>query len=211
MNINMSSIMSKAKAFSESPEGKRRMKTCLEKYEKEGRTSTGAGDKLITEKMMLKAASKLIHMMKTTAASYNLPESVMKHFDSLKCSAPVKLNDGATVIYIYFEDDLHRDSLEDGSDYYGGKFGGYTGEGINNIIALFNNGANAKDYTYGWWNGHHATGDGVLRSGYDNDFAWTRSKKEREALHFIQQAVMDFNTSYGAVYGVTATEGAIYQ
>ena len=43
MNINMSSIMSKAKAFSESPEGKRRMKACLEKYEKEGRTSTGAG------------------------------------------------------------------------------------------------------------------------------------------------------------------------
>ena len=101
MNINMSSIMSKAKAFSESPEGKRRMKACLEKYEKEGRTSTGAGDKLITEKMMLEAASKLIHMMKTTAASYNLPESVMKHFDSLKCSAPVKLNDGATVIYIF--------------------------------------------------------------------------------------------------------------
>lgn len=62
MNINMSSIMSKAKAFSESPEGKRRMKACLEKYEKEGRTSTGAGDKLITEKMMLEAASKLIHM-----------------------------------------------------------------------------------------------------------------------------------------------------
>ena len=51
MNINMSSIMSKAKAFSESPEGKRRMKACLEKYEKEGRASTGAGDKLITEKM----------------------------------------------------------------------------------------------------------------------------------------------------------------
>ena len=80
--------MSKTKAFSESPEGKRRMKACLEKYEKEGRASTGAGDKLITEKMMWEAVSKFIHVMKTTAADYDLPESVM--------ALPMELNPRAT-------------------------------------------------------------------------------------------------------------------
>ena len=86
MNINMSSIMSKTKAFSESPEWKRRMKACLEKYEKEGRASTGAGDKLITEKMMWEAVSKFIHVMKTTAADYDLPESVMEHINGIESS-----------------------------------------------------------------------------------------------------------------------------
>ena len=150
-------------------------------------------------------------MMKTTAASYNLPESVMKHFDSLKCSAPVKLNDGATIIYIYFEDDLHRDSLEDGSDYYGGKFGGYTGEGINNITPFSTMALTQKTI-------HMAGGTGIMlleMVSSEADMTMIshghEAKKEREALHFIQQAVMDFNTSYGAVYGVTATEGAIYQ
>ena len=84
-------------------------------------------------------------------------------------------------------------------------------EGVDNIVALFNNGYHAKNFVYGWWDGHKATGDGVLRSGVDTDFAYVRSKKEREALRFIQQAVMDFNASYGAEYGVTAVEGIIYQ
>ena len=102
---------------------------------------------------------------------------------------------------VYFEDDLHRDSLDNELGY----------DGIKNIVALFNNGYHAKNYVYGWWDGHRATGDGVLRSGYDNDFAWVRSKKEREPLRFIQQAVADFNASYGAEYGVTAIAGTAYE
>lgn len=203
MNINMSSIMSKTKAFSESPEGKRRMKACLEKYEKEGRASTGAGDKLITEKMMWEAVSKFIHVMKTTAADYDLPESVMAHINGIESSGYItKLpNNEGYEIHLSFSGDLHRDSLDNDLGY----------EGVDNIVALFNNGYHAKNFVYGWWDGHKATGDGVLRSGVDTDFAYVRSKKEREALRFIQQAVMDFNASYGAEYGVTAVEGIIYQ
>lgn len=208
MNINMGSIMGKAMAFSESKEGKSRMKACLDKYKKEGRTTTAAGDQVVTEDMMWEAAAKMITVLRATASQYDLPESVMRHFDSLECSKPRPRGDGTMVVDIYFDDKydggLRRESLEDGSGHYGGEFGGRTGEGINNIIALFNNGAHAKDFTYGWWDGHSGTGDASLRSGALNSFAWVRSRKDREPLHFIQQAVMDFNGNYGHEYGVVA-------
>lgn len=210
MNINMGSIMRKAMSFSESPEGKRRMKACLEKYEKEGRKTTAAGDKLISEDMMWEAAAKMIQVLRDTARSMDLPESVLRHFDSLDCTKPIKMSDGSMVINIYFEDKfdggLYRESLEDGE-------GGHTGDGINNIIALFNNGAHASKFVYGWWNGHKPEGEALTRSGgqLDADYAWVRSRKDREALHFIQQAVSDFNGNYGYEYGVTAVAGDEYQ
>ena len=42
-------------------------------------------------------------------------------------------------------------------------------------------------------------------------YKYEQSKKEREALRFIQQAVMDFNAGYGAKYGVIAVESTIYR
>lgn len=215
MNINMGSIMGKVRSFSASSGGQTRMRACIENYEKEGRTTTAAGDKLLTEDMMWEAAAKMITVLRSTASEYDLPESVMKHFDSLDCAKPYRMPDGTMVVNIYFGDKfdggLHRDSLEDGSDYYGGQFGGYTGEGINNIIALFNNGAHAKNFTYGWWNNHRPTGEASYRSGgFTANDAWVQSRKDREPLHFIQQAVMDFNGNYGYEYGVTAVAGEEY-
>lgn len=109
-------------------------------------------------------------------------------------------------MYVYFEDNLRRESLDDGIN-------GYTGEGIDNIVALFNNGYHASDYVYGWWDGHQATASTLFRSGSDikANYAWVRSQKDREGLHFIQQAVDDFNGNYGAEYHVTATAGDVYQ
>lgn len=209
--INMSSIMSKVGAYSRSVSGKLRMKECIQKYATDGKSRTSGGGKVITEDEMWKAAEKLICVLQETARSFDLPQSVMQHFMNLETSGPYKNPDGSTTICVHFGGDLSRESLEDGSDYYGGRFGGNTGEGIDNIVALLNNGANARNYAYGWWNGHSATGDAILRSGVKSDFAWVKSKKDREALHFIQQAVDDFNGNYGADYNVTATAGDDYQ
>ena len=50
-----------------------------------------------------------------------------------------------------------------------------------------------------------------MRSGTDND-AWVRSKKDREPLKFIQQAIRDFNGNYGSEFDVTAVIAAdIYE
>lgn len=204
--INMSSIMSKVGTYSRSVSGKLRMKECIDKYAADGKGKTAGGGKVMTETDMLEAGAKLIQVLQETARACDLPQSIMQHFNSLECSKPIKMPDGSTLMYVYFEDNLRRESLDDGIN-------GYTGEGIDNIVALFNNGYHASDYVYGWWDGHQATASTLFRSGSDikANYAWVRSQKDREGLHFIQQAVDDFNGNYGAEYHVTATAGDVYQ
>lgn len=204
--INIGSIMNKVGAYSRSVEGKLRMKERINKYASEGQNKTAGGSKVMTEDDMYRAAYKMMDVLKQTAKESDLPPSVMQHILTMDCSRPYKMPDGHMEIWIYFGGDMHRESLEDGD-------GGHTGEGVNNIVALFNNGAHASDYVYGWWNGHEPTPSTAYRSGWHGGqlgYAWVRSKKDREALHFIQQAVGDFNGNYGSDFNVTAVAGDDY-
>lgn len=198
-SINLNSIMHKVEAYGRSVKGKLRMKECIEKYSTDGINKTIAGGKVVTEGEMWEAASKLISVLRSTARSYSLPASVLKHFDSLKCSEIRKMPDGTSVIYVYFGDDLHRDSLY--SDGY---------DGIDNIVALLNNGYHAKDYVYGYWDNHAPTGESYLDGRSISTSAFIRSRKDREGLNFIGQAIRDFNGNYGADYNVTAIAGEDY-
>jgi len=201
VNINIDSIMSKVSAYAQSSAGKEKMNKRIQQYVSSGVKQTAAGDKILTEDKMWEAVSKFLYVMRVTAAEYGLPESVMEHINGLESAGQIRKTPDGYEIALYFEGDLHRDSLDNDLGY----------EGVDNIVALFNNGYHARNYVYGWWDGHKATGDGVLRSGVGTDFAWVRSKKEREPLHFIQQAVHDFNANYGADYGVTAVAGTAYE
>ena len=185
MNINMDSVMSKVKAFSESSEGKMRVKNCLEKYKKEGRHTTATGDKLMTETMMREAAYKFIDVLKNTAHGMNLPESVLRHFDSLDCSNPIQMRDGSSIMYVYFADDLHRESLQ--PERY---------DGVDNIVAVLNNGYDRhENMAKVWGEWHDMRNHGMV---------------ERTGLRFIQRAVDTFNGNYGSEYNVTAFAGDEY-
>lgn len=200
--ISASALQRKAEAWSKTPEGQRRIKEVIGRYRKEGRITTNAGSSLDSREALIAAADKMMSVLRRDAMDAGLPESVMKHFDSMAYGTPIPLSDGTYMLAIYFTDDLHRDSLEnDYTDY----------EGVDNIIALFNNGAHAENYTYGWWDGHSPTGEAVGKAMPFNNFAWVRSKKDREGLHFIQQAVADFNGNYGSMYNVTASAGDEYK
>jgi hypothetical protein len=198
--INLDSIMKKVEAYGRSVNGKLRMKERIQKYSADGKGKTEAGGRVITEADMWIAASKLIGVLRSTAQSHALPASVLKHFDSLECSSIYTMSDGSSSILIYFGDDLHRDSLY--SDGY---------EGINNVVALLNNGYHAKNYVYGWWEGHKPSGESIYNSGVGSTDAYIRSRKDREGLHFIQQAVTDFNGNYGSDFNVTAVAGEDYK
>lgn len=202
-SINMSSIMNKVNAYSRSVNGKLRMKECIQKYSDDGKAKTEAGDKIITEKEMYEAASKMIQVLRSTAQSHALPASIMSYFDSLDASSIIKMPDGSATIYIYFGGDLHRESLY--SEGY---------DGVDNIIAVLNNGYHARNYVYGWWDGHEPSENNAYRSGWvggDLGYAYIRSRKDWGGLHFIQQAVQDFNGNYGSDYNVTATAGDDYK
>lgn len=206
MNINMGSIMSKVSSYAKSAEGKGRMKEYIGQCRSQGRSETLAGSTIITEEEMVNASRKMVQLIQEAGRAAELPESVMKHLQDLEVSPVTHRKDGSAVIYIYFSGDLYRESLEDG-------LGGHTGDGINNIVALFNNGAHASDFVYGHWNGHNPTGVALERAGGDltPGFAWVRSRKDREALHFIQDAVANFNDTWGTLYNATAIAGEDYQ
>lgn len=194
------SLSSKLNAWVNSAEGQARIQAKLEEYTKNGVKKTAAGDSVVPEDNAYKAAAKFIEVMQKTAQNYNLPESVMEHIAGMSSGSIIRAESGFAVP-LYFSGDLHRDSLENDLGY----------DGIDNIVALFNNGYHAQNYVYGWWNGHRPSGEAMARSLYDTDYAWVRSKKEREALRFIQQAVIDFNGNYGSEYNVTAVASAEYE
>lgn len=179
--VNMGNISRKAEKFSKSTVGKAKMKSALEKIRKSD-GKTGLGREVLSHAKMAELADELVKTIKSVALSYDLPASVAAHFDSIQYMI-TDMGSGVYECSIYFTDDLSRESLSESG-----------GDGIRNIVALFNNGYVASSYTYGWWNGHQPTGDAVLRST-DSD-AWVRSMIGRPSLNFMQGAISDFMSKY---------------
>lgn len=194
--ISDSAIMGKVKAYAKTPAGKKRMEACIKKAQESGK-QLASGEKVISKKQMSEMADALVEMIRR-----RLPESIADVGNTLTPTKPLKKKNGDYEIVLQFDPaSLHRDSLENDLGY----------DGIDNIVALFNNGYHAKNYVYGWWNGHRPTGDSIYRSGTaQGDYAWVRSEKERESLQFMQDAVEEFNTVYGEKYGVTVKLGSDY-
>mgnify|MGYP006873053883 CR=1 FL=1 len=129
-------------------------------------------------------ADHLIETLKRRAYECELPESVMRHFDSLRMTDLVyDASSGRYTTTIYFDDErsgaTFRPSLKN------------NGEGIDDIVALFDTGYIASRHVYGYWESHDV---------------WAYSKISRVGLHFIEYAVTEFNSIYGR-YNVIAEAG----
>lgn len=195
-SINMSSIMHKVNAYASSKEGKKRTSDIINRYRKEGKTKTEGGSEILTKVRMAELASELINILKQTASSYDLPNSVMKHFETLDYIVQ-DIGEDKFECYIYFNDDLSRESLE--TDYN-------QGDGIDNIIALFNNGYVASAPKYGWWNGYSPTGESLSRANTGTElYTYIKSKQARPSLRFMQTSIEDFYSKYGKQYAMTVT------
>ena len=194
--ISDSDIMKKLNAYAKTPTGKKRMGTCLKKAQETGKP-LASGEVVPSKKHMSEMASALVEMIRR-----RFPASIADVGNTLTATKPIRKSDGSYEVTLKFDHgSLHRDSLENDLGY----------DGIDNIVALFNNGYHAKNYVYGWWNGHRPTGESVYRSGStQGEYAWIRSEKEREALQFMQEAVEEFNTVYGSKYDVTVQLGSDY-
>lgn len=163
----------------------------------------------VSEQDMRAAANEMIRILQDLARSYDLPPSVQNHFSSLRSTGvQIDPTTGNHMVGIYFADDLHRDSL-DLTRYE---------EGIDNIVALFNNGYAAHGYIYGFWRGHSPTAlkwqdlagyYSQTRGGDDGTFI--RSLPQRFGLHFMNTAVDAFNTNYGQRFHCVAAENEIYK
>lgn len=195
MGVNLGAITGKLNQYVKSAEGQKRIKDKINDIKRgnggEGSFGSGsgitqAGDFVPTYDQMQAAAKDLIAIIRRNAASSNLPESVMANVESF-CDSPINIaSDGSATISINMLDDAHRESLD--PERYS--------DGIDNIVAAFNAGINAKGSVFGEWKSH-----GVK----------TWSKRHRSPARFMQNAVDEFNAKYSEKYNVSVTLSGIYE
>lgn len=200
--VNMAAIQKKVASYAKSKEGKKRIDERIEEIRHSGDGRTASGDYVTTINDM-RAATRLMKAEVIHSAQIaGLPDSVMDHIDvdPMGMSEPVDLGRNRYYTSITFADGarykLFRPSLEIVKN--GSPTGKKTGEGVDNIVALFNNGYDADKQVFGLWAGHE-------------DLGIVGSRMSRKGLLFMQDAVRNFNRKYGGAYNVTATLDDIYE
>lgn len=184
MKINMNSIMKKVEDWSKTAEGKRRMQKVIDDSLDAGSLTTPSGAEIIPMRRIEEMVSNLLDALYLVAQSYDVPPSVLEHIAQLQKLKP-KVIQRKAVVDVYFGGNLHRDSLM--PERYGG---------VNNIVALLNNGYPENENIGKVWGTWHS-----MR---------IHGLTERTGLHFIQEAVDGFNREYGTQYNVTAVAGDDY-
>lgn len=173
MLINMKSILGKIDTYMKSDAGKERKAKAVAK----------SGVTIAVGKMY---AEELIGIIQKKASELGVSTSVIDDIGDAIYSDIDTDSDGNSYINIYFrKDSIHRDSLYISK---GKRAGERTGNGIDNIIALMNNGYSASKQVYGEWT-RTKTGE-TLHIG---------SKTNREPLMFIQESINEFNARHKGV------------
>ena len=191
----MNSLMGRLREWARSSKGRERIQATVQEKRKSGSGRTGGGGYVTTIEDMQKCSEELIRRLRSTAEI--LPPSVYAHFASLNYSQPEQLNDDFYQTEVWFEDDLSRMSLKvtrkkDGISYR-------TGEGIENIVALFETGYGPTKRVGGVWEGRE-------------DLGPIGSKTHREGIRFMQATVDEFNNdpNWGRKYNVKAYLSEVY-
>lgn len=184
--IDAASIGRKVFDWSTSQRGQSKMRATVKDYIRKDKRVTDAGSEVLTRAAMEELGSELVRMIMWSASASGLPASVQNNVNSLQRGAVKMYADGSMSCELTFTDDLSRPSLEPEWSYKGESTirGGYSG--VKNIIAIFNNGyEGANPHVWGIWHGE----------------IW-HAKASREGLHFIEEAIREFESKYGARYGV---------
>lgn len=188
-NINMQSILNKAKQYTNSASFQKKVEQKTDDMILTGGAPKG---KLITISGINMAAAKFIEVLQNEINSHAIAEgggglngrglgaTAVSALTKLEHGTPVKVGKNQYQIEVWFSNNLSRESLA--PDHY---------DGIDNLAALLNKGYSAANTVYGTWVGH----------GYADHFN-IPSLREREGLHFIENAIRDYMANYATEYGV---------
>lgn len=170
-SINMESILAKAKAHMGSSAGQSKVDNVVSKVML-GNIRLQSGGTAHTPE---EAASKFIEVLRNSINSAGLSEGAIGAVSNIEHGSAHSIGHNTYIISVYFVGDMTRPSLDEA------KYGG-----INDIVALFNNGV---DHTmrpvHGLWHGKET---------------WSRTVIP--GTHFIEQAVSDFMGNYASEYNV---------
>ena len=180
--INMSSIIPKIKAYTETSSGKKQVSQAIQKVIFSVNTKSM---KHTPEEIAAKFVSTMQDAVRSTqgagARGGALGESAVAAALGFAAGTAVTSEMGGTTIITIpfnFEGNLHRDSL------YSSQY-----SGVDNIVALLNNGYSAKSTVFGMWHGNKI-----------------RSLQERSGAGFIQNAVRQFWDRYASEYNIINIE-----
>ena len=191
--INEETILKKIKKYAASPEGKQKIQEKREeafKNNKKFGEPTGENS-VVSTKDYAKLASKWFkYFLDATSDTHNLSliEIAAEAMMSAVISKPEKIGEGLYKVGITFDKkQLRRESLT-GEDFWGSEY--KTGDGIDNILALFNNGMDIsydKPVPYGKWETH-----GI----------YVRATTHRDALQFMQKALQEYMNIYRKSFNI---------
>lgn len=168
----MESILAKAKSHMGSNSGQNKVNNVVQKVML-GNIRLQSGGSAHTPE---EAASKFIEVLRSSISSAGMSEGAIEAVSNIEHGSAHSIGNNAYIVSVYFVGDMNRPSLDES------KYGG-----INDIVALFNNGV---DHTmrpvHGLWHGKET---------------WSRTVIP--GTHFIEQAVTDFMGNYASEYNVT--------
>lgn len=186
-NLSESEINDMLRAYIKTPAGKRKVAKHVDDVVA-GKTGSKDTKGAVTKDKMKEAAELLRESVVQAAmedAKHNeaysqdgIPYSIIDLIDTLTYSNPKKRSNGIYEVTFHFGGNLYRPSLEP-EKYHG----------IDNIVALFNNGyvsPNSK-YVNGMW--HNEMHFGL---------------PYREGHHFIERGVTEYNWNFGDAYNSIA-------
>lgn len=161
-SINMESIQRKAEAFLNSSQGKQKISQAVD---------SRAG---LVDSVLSTAASKFIEALQNEVGAYGgkLGPTAISALTQLDYGSPYKVGDNTYKIAVWFTGDMSRESLVP-ARY----------DGIDNIVALLNNGYSAGHTVYGVWKGHGTESIASLPS--------------RDGIHFIEKAIRAYTGMQG--------------
>lgn len=181
--LSESAIMVKLNQYVNTAEGKKKKEACLREHQRSGKP-LASGHSVAGQKEMLDMANAFIAMIQR-----RLPDAIASVGATLRARPPSRKADGSYEVVVAFDRGaLHRDSLENDLGY----------DGIDNIVALFNNG--------------YAEGSiGLVWGNWASHDVFIHNKTSWEGLYFMQEAVEEFNAVYGAKFGAMVLLGSDYE
>ena len=194
------SIEDKLRRYFRSEKFQKKCDETVKRYNAEGYNKTNSGSELANDKTFAEMTAAMAGFIEARAAKDGVPDSVLRNIRSLRFFQSKLTGDNRWhEVKMFFDSDYSRPSLyEDGYD------------GIDNIIALFNNGYVARQSVYGAWDGHKPTGESIFHSYTAENSPHIPSKIGRPTLEFMQKAVHDFNAEYGEKYKIKVVLGDVY-
>ena len=173
-SLDEAAVEAKVKKYLNSPQGKKKLQDKVNQYIDNDTRQSQGGSKIVTLAWANELARELCDLINSHAAGAGLAESVQAHVQSLTPLWAERGHLGSVKAGLSFRDaNMARPSVI--PQIYGG---------VDNIVAMFEFGWNAKAPLFGWWHIVH-------------DYVQTR--QFQPPLHFIGSAVEEFNSKYASL------------